>query len=200
MNSRGWEDAGTSTSHSRDSMPRPPPLRRGACPTTQRAESRCWCEHHWRPKPPPLLAKRPIRSSHLGRGQPFSFPPRCSACRPPKWPTATPHAALVTHRSACDPKVVCVFTPRSQPESLIPGVALARRPPPACDESPARTCPRDDAVRFCCSLLPGRSFIAPGQATRHRSPPRPKARLALPPKWSRPARHRRDPPAVSGAC
>jgi hypothetical protein len=169
------------------SMPRPPPLRRGMGPMFQQAEPCFWCEHHRRPKPPPLLAKRPNPMVHPGRDPPFDLPPRCLVCRPPKWPTATPHVALVTHRSARDPKVGCVCTPRSQPESLIPGVASARRPPPANDESPARTCPRDDAVRFCCSLLPGCTSVVPSQAARHQSPPRPRARLALPPKWSRPA-------------
>jgi hypothetical protein len=124
-------------------------------PTTQQAEPCFWCKHHRKPKPPPLLSKRPDTSGHLGRDPSFSLPPRWSTCRPPRWPTATPHAAPVAYRSTRDPKVDCVCTPRSQPEPLIPGVVSVRRPPPANDESPARTCPRDDAVRFCCSLFPG---------------------------------------------
>jgi hypothetical protein len=177
-------------------LPSPP---RAMGPAMQRTASRFWCKHRRGPKPSPLLSKRPKPTGHRSRDPSFSLPPRCLACRPPKWPTATPHVALVTHRGAPDPKVGCVCTPRSQPEPLIPGLVSVRRPPPASDKSPARTCPRDDAVRFCCSLLPGSISAAQRQAAPCQSSPRPKARLAIPPKWSHPARHRRGTPTVSGS-
>lgn len=94
---------------------------------------------------------------------------------------------------------VCAFAPRSQPELLIPEVPLDRRPSTAADESTTRACPRDDAVQLCCCPLPSHSLSAQHQAVLCQGSPGPKTRLAAPPKWCRPALHRREAPAVSGA-
>lgn len=90
-------------------------------------------------------------------------------------------------RSMWTRKSGCAFTPRSQPESLIPSSLSARRPPAAIDESMTRVCPHDTAVQPFYFLLPGDSLSAQHQAVLCQSPPSPKTRLAVPPRCYRPA-------------
>lgn len=107
--------------------------------------------------PPPLLAKRPKPTGHRGRDPSFSLPPRCLACRPPRWPTATPHVALVTHRGALDPKAVAFARPAHSPsryyrvwsrsEDL--HLRMTSHPP-----EPARVTTRFDSAAPCCQVLP----------------------------------------------
>ena len=82
---------------------------------------------------------------------------------------------------------MCAFTPRSQPESLLPGSPSVRRPRAAIDESMTRACPHDIAVQLFYCLLPGCSLSAQHQAVLCQSSPGPKTRLAAPPGCVRPA-------------